>query len=70
MNDPDLKVNLNGKTVTVSRSAYVKAKTAQLREFGYSDLSESAVSEQIDKILAGQKLDVIGMFMQGEVIIP
>lgn len=53
---------------TVARKDYVTAKTKQLREFGYEDLSESHVSEQLDKILADDNdLTVIGMFMKDEI---
>lgn len=62
-----LKVEINGRMVTTEREAYVKAKTKQLREFGYSDLSKEHVSEQVDAVLSGTSLSVIGMFMKEEI---
>ena len=52
----------------IDRDQYVKAKTRQLREFGYNDLTEQQVDEQITKILNGEPLDVIGLMMEDEVI--
>lgn len=68
-----IKVKLDGKPEgIVTRSVYVKAKTKQLREFGYPSLTEAEVDEQIDALLQnkefGKGLTVIGMFMEGEVI--
>lgn len=53
---------------TVFRLDYVRAKTKQLREFGYSDLTEDHVSEQIDAILLDKDLTVIGFFMKDEIV--
>ena len=67
-----LRINLEGKIVEVARDAYVKAKTKQMRQFGYTDLDEAHVNSQIDALLAGKKigdgLTVIGKFMEGEVV--
>lgn len=52
---------------TVLTWQYVKAKTGDLREFGYVTLKESTVREQLNKVLYGGELDVIGHFMKGEV---
>lgn len=52
----------------IDRDAYVAAKTKQLRDFGYGDLTEQQVDEQITRILTGQPLDVIGMMMENEII--
>lgn len=54
----------------VSKTDYIKAKTKQLREFGYEGLSEAHVTEQLEKVLAGHgsgDLTVIGLFMRDEV---
>lgn len=68
----ELLVNIDGRKGTVDRSKYVKAKTCQLKEFGYVHLTEKDVDEQIDALIAGKKfgdgLTVIGMFMEGEVL--
>lgn len=56
----------------VPREAYVKAKTKQLRDFGYNDLTEEHVNEQVDAVLAkkefGDGLTIIGKFMEGELV--
>lgn len=66
-----IKLDSRGKIV-VERADYVSRKTAQLREFGYPDVSESHVDAQIDALLGGKKfgegLDTIGMMLEGEVI--
>jgi hypothetical protein len=51
----------------VLKSNYVKLKTKDLIEFGYAKLTEQEVSEQVDKILKGDKdLSVIGMFCKDD----
>lgn len=70
MAEDDVTIHLAewDKPRTVARKDYVTAKTKQLREFGYEDLSEADVSEQLDKVLANDsKLTVIGIFMKDEV---
>jgi hypothetical protein len=64
-----IKINLNDKIVEVARRDYVTAKTKDLREFGYPNLTEAEVDEQISAILTQQKLSVIGMFMQDDIVI-
>lgn len=58
----------------VPKAAYVTAKTKQLRGFGYADLSEAAVLNQLELVLLGKTLktglDVIGGFMIDEIILP
>ncbi len=68
-----LKVKLEWRgEIEVTRSAYVTAKTKQMREFGYSHVTEKETDEQIDAVLAkkkfGKGLTIIGKFMEGEVI--
>lgn len=70
-----LRVQIDDRPITeVPREAYVKAKTKQLREFGYNDLTEEHVNEQVDAVLEGKKfgagLTVIGVFMEGEIQVP
>jgi hypothetical protein len=48
---------------------YVAAKTKDLREYGYSGLTEDAVSEQLLKVLEGEKPDVIGMFIKNDLVL-
>lgn len=68
-----LKVIIDGRPAVVPREAYVKAKTKQLKEFGYGDLDEAHVDEQITALLEGKKfgkgLTVIGMFMEKEIVV-
>ena len=52
----------------VDTEKYVKTKTRALREFGYSSLTQDTVREQIAAVLAGKKLSVIGMFIEGDII--
>jgi hypothetical protein len=70
--DTDIKVKINGKIGYVDINLYVGAKTKQLREFGYNDLKESEVMEQIRAIQQhlelGKGLTVIGMMMKDEVL--
>lgn len=70
----NLKVQIDDKPeVLVPRAAYVKAKTQQLREFGYTTLTEEHVNEQVDAVLAkkefGKGLTVIGKFMEVEIVV-
>jgi hypothetical protein len=65
-----INVNIDGHRATVAAAHYIKAKTKQLREFGYPTLTEETVETQLRKILAKQELDVIGMFMEGEIVVP
>lgn len=69
----DISVQIGDRTGKVNRADYVRAKTKDLREFGYAGLTEKDVDEQIDAILAGKKLGqgltVIGKFMEDEIIV-
>lgn len=51
----------------VQKKDYIKAKTKMLVEFGYLNLTEKEVSEQLNKIINNEKLSVIGMFMQDDI---
>jgi hypothetical protein len=49
--------------MSILKSNYVKLKTKDLIDFGYTSLSEKEVEDQVEKILAGDTdLSVIGMF--------
>jgi hypothetical protein len=53
--------------MSVLKSNYVKLKTKDLIVFGYAKLTEEEVSEQVDKIVKGDKdLSVIGMFCKDD----
>lgn len=71
-NDPTINLEIDGRKLSVPRSAYIKAKLKQLSEFGYNGLTEQVVSDQLDKVLAKKDfangLTVIGGFMKDEVI--
>lgn len=57
--------------ITVKTKDYVKAKTKDLIEFGYSTLTEHDVEVQLNLILANRKedLSVIGRFIEDEIIV-
>jgi hypothetical protein len=71
----EIKVKIEGRPAAyVPKAAYVKAKTKQLREFGYGGLKETEVEDQLALVMAGKKigsgLNVIGGFMVDEIIVP
>jgi hypothetical protein len=66
---------MNTKEITLSngdkvlKSNYIRLKTKDLIEFGYSNLTEQEVSEQVDKILNKQEnLSIIGMFCKDDIL--
>lgn len=63
-----IMVKIEGKERVVERKDYVRAKTAQLREFGYTTLEPETVDAEISAILAKEPLSVIGKFMEDEVL--
>ena len=66
-----LKLEIDYQTAIAERTHYVKAKTKQLRKFGYANLKESEVDAQVTAILEGKTLEngltVIGGFMKDEI---
>ena len=58
--------------VPVSTADYIRARTKDLIEFGYGELTEADLAEQVGLYLAHEdsELTVIGMFLDGEVIRP
>lgn len=52
---------------TVSKNDYIEAKTAQLIEFGYPTLTKDEVSNQLEKLIHGESLTVIGKMMEGDI---
>lgn len=50
------------------KDEYIRQKTRDLRDFGYPNLTEDEVREQLEKVLKGEKLNVIGMFIEGDVV--
>jgi len=51
----------------VLKTDYIKAKTGDLKNYGYATLKESELGEQVEKILAGEELNIIGMFCEGDI---
>lgn len=51
----------------VLRSDYVNAKTGDLKAYGYPSLTEEEVSQQVEKILKGEELNIIGMFCKSDI---
>lgn len=52
---------------TVLKSDYIKAKTKDLQEFGYSDLTESDLEKSLNMILSNSnELDVIAHFIKDD----
>jgi hypothetical protein len=49
---------------TYLKIKYISAKTKELQEFGYTDLTEKTVAEQLEKMLKKEKLNVIGMLIE------
>lgn len=64
----DLKIDLDGNVVTVSKEKYVAAKTKDLVEYGYATLTEEEVSKQVDNVLSGAELSIIGMFIEKDIV--
>ena len=53
--------------MNVLKSNYVKLKTKDLIEFGYTSLTEKEVEEQVEKILLNDNdLSIIGMFCKDD----
>ena len=63
----EITIRVNGERITVSEADYVKAKTADLHEYGYTNLTESEVKSQLILLLAGKQwTNVIGAFIAGD----
>lgn len=61
----------DGEPMELPIRTYAKAKAKALRDFGYPDVTEETVIEQIhairDKKKFGKGLTIIGMFVQDEI---
>ncbi len=54
----------------VLKANYIKLKTLDLIEFGYSNLTEKETEEQVDKILKGDSdLSIIGEFCKEDILV-
>ena len=61
----DREGNETGQRAKVKRTDYVRAKTGDLRAFGYGNLKESDVEAQLSLLLKGKKwTDVVGAFIE------
>lgn len=61
----------DNEPVVVAKTDYIKAKTKDLIEFGYTTLTEQDVADQLEKILTHDKeLSIIGAFMKDEIVLP
>jgi hypothetical protein len=66
-----INIDLDGKTVNVQVCDYVSAKTKDLIEFGYSTLTEEAVTKSVRRIVNGEKAtDIIDHFIKSDIILP
>ena len=49
------------------KEKYIRLKTKDLIEFGYTDLTEQEVEEELNKVLSGiEELTIIGEFIEDE----
>ncbi len=64
----EIHIKVDDKEGMVSTAKYVKAKMGDLKEFGYLRVTEEEVKVQLLKILNGEELDIIGMFMESDIV--
>ena len=64
----EIQIEVDDTKGMVDTDKYVKAKTGDLREFGYTDLTEDTVRKQLLKILNNEELDIVGMFMEKDIV--
>jgi hypothetical protein len=62
-----ITLQIDGAEFNVKLCDYVPRKLKALREFGYDDLTYKEVEQQAIAVAKGEKLNVIGMIMQGEI---
>lgn len=48
------------------KNKYITQKLKDLREFGYPTLTRDEVEKELEAALKGEKLTVIGMFIQSD----
>jgi hypothetical protein len=51
-----------------TKEKYIKKKLRDLREFGYPNLTEDEVRQQLEKVLNDEPINVIGMFIKSDVV--
>lgn len=65
-----ITIKVNGTERRVAKVDYVKAKTKQLREFGYNDLKETDVLSNLESVLAGaERKGVIAMMIRDDIVL-
>ena len=65
-----IKVKINYEPRSVYVQDYVRAKTKDLQEFGYSTLTEKSVLASVRRVLNKEKLtDVIDHFVKDDIIL-
>lgn len=65
-----ITIELNNKPCRVQVQDYVKAKTKDLQEFGYSTLTEDQVLKSVKRIVNKEEAkDVIDHFIKGDIIL-
>ena len=65
-----IKVMVNGNIQSVCVMDYVDAKTKDLKEFGYTSLTEESVTKSVKRILNREKLiDVIDHFIKDDIVL-
>jgi len=63
-----IKIKINDKEVLVDKEDYIVARTKDLKEFGYSSITEDDVRSQLEKVFKGEVLSVIGLFIKDDII--
>lgn len=65
-----IKVKINYEPVKVQVSDYVTAKTKDLKEFGYNNLTEDQVLNSVRRVVNKEKLiDVIDHFISHDIVV-
>lgn len=65
-----INVELDSGTHSVQVMDYVAAKTKDLQEFGYANLTEDQVLKSVRRVVNKEKLtDVIDRFVEGDIIL-
>jgi hypothetical protein len=66
-----INVKINDEVASVCVMDYVEAKTKDLQEFGYTQLTEKEVLKSVHRIVQKQmnKKDVIDLFIKDDIVI-
>lgn len=66
----EILIEVDERKKLVLTTAYITAKTKQLKEFGYGNLTEWEVKKQLQNILSDKPRNIIGSMMEDEVVRP